>query len=282
MTKKDLNQKIEKPAGGFVKEVAKYFMNFLETDFKKRRLPKRNVIQKTQKGLVVGIDLEKYPKLKKDFFKIFNDGFKNNELNITKGKYTNTVPHNLLKLIKDEIKVISKKELNVVFNEIEKMIERNNSIYHKEYDKFLEESIVETKNIFSRSLIIGLLDELDKPLENLNIADENSKFQLEVDVVDSVFSIFEGVYSDFLQVCFQKKKELNIKKELNKIIHLDDIKDNLFNFFEKFAIADAFFDIYQLYRNNQLVDKTELYLYFYELSLGNEKFPVFYVPISLF
>ncbi|MBT4849866.1 hypothetical protein HON36_03370 [Candidatus Parcubacteria bacterium] len=282
MTKKDLNQKIEKPAGGFVKEVAKYFMNFLETDFKKRRLPKRNVIQKTQKGLVVGIDLEKYPKLKKDFFKIFNDGFKNNELNITKGKYTNTVPHNLLKLIKDEIKVISKKELNVVFNEIEKMIERNNSIYHKEYDKFLEESIVETKNIFSRSLIIGLLDELDKPLENLNIADENSKFQLEVDVVDSVFSIFEGVYSDFLQVCFQKKKELNIKKELNKIIHLDDIKDNLINFFEKFAIADAFFDIYQLYRNNQLVDKTELYLYFYELSLGNEKFPVFYVPISLF
>jgi hypothetical protein len=47
----------------FIKEVANYFMNFLDTDFKKRRIPKRNTIQKTQKGLRVGIDLEKYPKL---------------------------------------------------------------------------------------------------------------------------------------------------------------------------------------------------------------------------
>ena len=44
---------------------------------------------------------------------------------------------------------------------------------------------------------------------------------------------------------------------------------------------DAFFDIYQLYRNNKLIDKTEVYIYFYELSLGNEKFPLFYIPITI-
>jgi uncharacterized protein YlbG (UPF0298 family) len=51
----------------FVKEVAKYFMNFLDTDFKKGRIPKRNTVQNTQKGLKVGFDLKNIQNLKKIF-----------------------------------------------------------------------------------------------------------------------------------------------------------------------------------------------------------------------
>ena len=265
----------------YVKEVAKYFMNFLETDFKKRRIPKRNSIQKTQKGLKVGIDLEKYPKLKTSFFKLFNSGFNKESLQIRKGEYVNTVPKNLFNLIEERIKKLSQKELEEAFDEIEELIEDKKVLYLKEYDKFLEATKEETINIFSRKLIISLLDDLDKPLENLDIADENSKFQLETDITDSVFSIFENTYTEVLQHCFQNKKDFNLKNELKEVIKLTEIKNNLFKFFENFVIGDAFFDIYQLYRNNKLIDKTEIYLYFYELSLGNEKFPVFYVPITI-
>ncbi|MGE4412203.1 MAG: hypothetical protein AB7E45_00730 [Candidatus Caldatribacteriota bacterium] len=68
----------------FVKEVAKYFMEFLDTDFKKGRIPKRNTIQNSQNGLKVGFDLKKYPKLKKDLLTILNNGFGNEELKIKK------------------------------------------------------------------------------------------------------------------------------------------------------------------------------------------------------
>lgn len=265
----------------FVKEVAKYFMNFLETDFKKRRIPKRNAIQKTQKGLKVGIDLEKYPKLKKTFFALLNSGFKKESLQIKKGEYVNNVPKNLFNLIEVRIKKLTEKDLDKVFNKIENMIEEKKVLYAKEYDKFLEESKEETKNIFSRNLIISLLDDLDKPLENLDIADENSKFQLETDIVDSIFAIFENKYTEVLQNFFQDKKGFDSKQNLQETIKLIEIKNNLIKFFESFVIGDAFFDIYQLYRNNKLIDKTEVYLYFYELSLGNEKFPVFYIPITI-
>jgi hypothetical protein len=36
---------MENKTNKFVIEVAKYFMNFLETDFKKRRIPKRSTNQ---------------------------------------------------------------------------------------------------------------------------------------------------------------------------------------------------------------------------------------------
>ena len=55
----------------FIKEVAKYFMDFLETDFKRTRIPKRNTISKVNKDLKIAIDLEKYDNLKKVLIKNF-------------------------------------------------------------------------------------------------------------------------------------------------------------------------------------------------------------------
>jgi len=271
----------ENKTPNFVKEVAKYFMNFLETDFKKRRIPKRNSIQKTQKGLKVGIDLEKYPKFKKTLFTLFNSGFEKESLQIKKGEYVNNVPKNLFNLIEARIEKLSKKDLEKVFSAIEDLAKERKILYLKEYDKFLEGTKEETKNIFSRSIIIPLLDDLDKPLENLDIADENSKFQLETDITDSIFAMFENKYTEALQYFFQGKKDFDLKTNLQEIIKLTEVKNNLIKFFEDFVISDAFFDIYQLYRNNKLIDKTEIYLYFYELSLGNEKFPVFYIPVTI-
>jgi hypothetical protein len=121
MLKKQIIKSEDIEATSFVKEVAKYFMNFLETDFKKRRIPKRNTIQKTQKGLKVGIDLEKYPKLKKTFFAFLNSGFKKESLQIKKGEYTNSVPKNLFDLIEAKIKNLSETDIDKVFNKIEEL-----------------------------------------------------------------------------------------------------------------------------------------------------------------
>ena len=56
---------MELQVSSFVKEVAKVFYNFLETDFKKKEFPKETLFQKVQNGLKVAIDLEnKYDSLK--------------------------------------------------------------------------------------------------------------------------------------------------------------------------------------------------------------------------
>jgi hypothetical protein len=44
----------------FIKEVAKYFMDFLETDFHKRRIPKRSIQFRSKNNLLVGLNLNKY------------------------------------------------------------------------------------------------------------------------------------------------------------------------------------------------------------------------------
>jgi hypothetical protein len=44
----------------YLKEVAKYFMDFLETDFHKRKNPRRTVKQRNEDNLLIGIRLDKY------------------------------------------------------------------------------------------------------------------------------------------------------------------------------------------------------------------------------
>jgi len=265
----------------FVKEVAKYFMNFLDTDFKKGRIPKRNTIQNTQKGLRVGFDLKKYPKIKQNLLTILNDGFKKEELKIKKGEYTSNIPNFFSFLIINKIGDISEENVEIIFSEIQKTIKENANSYTKEYDKFLEETIKQTKYIFTKNLILPFLNELDKPLENLDMTDENSKYQLETEIVDSLFSLFEEKFTEVLQVAFRKPESSNIKDSLREIIKLPEIKNNLITFINNITIGDAFYDIYQIYRNTRLIDKTEIYIYFYEIGLGKTKFPLLYIPVTI-
>lgn len=262
-------------------EVAKYFMSFLETDFKKRRLPKRNTVQKSKNGLQVAIDLDKYESLKKVINSQLIKGFPKDEIKIKKGSYTTSIPQSLLTLIEKRIKKIKKQDLEEAFIEIEKEVEEFSILYKKEHDKFLEESQEALKKILSRKFIVPFLDDLDKPLENLELANDNSKYQMEVDIIDSLLATFETSFLDLLQTYTDHDASFSFKNELEKIIILEEVKSKLIDFFESFAVSDVFYDLYQLFRNNKLLDKTELYFYFYELSLGNEKFPLLYLPLSV-
>ena len=44
----------------FFREVTKYFMDFLETDFHKQRLPKRTIKSRNAGNLLIGFNLKKY------------------------------------------------------------------------------------------------------------------------------------------------------------------------------------------------------------------------------
>lgn len=279
LSKKQHCQNPQTPS--FIKEVANYFMNFLETDFKKRRIPKRNSIQKVRDGHKVAIDLDKYPSLKKFLFNALNKGFPNEKFILKKAVYTAKIPNSLLDLIEQKINELKKADLNNLFHDYEKIIKENYLLFKKEHDKYLEEATEQSKKLLAKKLIQPFLDELDKPLENLELADDNSKYQLEVDLSDTLFACFADNFQALLQNYAKELEGFDLSTALPQIISLEEIKDKLNNFFKHFAISDAFYDFYQLFRNNKLMDKTGLYLYFYEIALGSEKFPVFYLPLEV-
>ena len=82
MSKEKKNEESLNPMSTFIKEVGSYFMDFLETDFHKRKLPKRSIKLHNDKGLLTGINLSKYPSFCKVGHDLVNECFREDILNI--------------------------------------------------------------------------------------------------------------------------------------------------------------------------------------------------------
>src|ERR1700687_2720874 len=85
----------------FIKEVAKYFMDFLETDFHKQRAPKRTIRFRDSNSLVVGGNLKKYDSFTPKIWYLINRAFARSLVNeIGRGGYRTEIPHGLLELVR--------------------------------------------------------------------------------------------------------------------------------------------------------------------------------------
>jgi hypothetical protein len=64
----------------FVKDLATYYMDFLETDFHRRRNPKRNIRLRNADNLLIGLNLARYQKFVQDAWKVILSGFSKDTL----------------------------------------------------------------------------------------------------------------------------------------------------------------------------------------------------------
>src|SRR3989338_2421793 len=112
------------PLALFVKEVGSYFMEFLETDFHKRKLPRRSVKLHNERGLLTGVNISKYPSFYKVAYKLINNAFNGEPLLIQKGVYKADIPKSLLELIKKQIDKVAENDVANLIKDLEESIQQ--------------------------------------------------------------------------------------------------------------------------------------------------------------
>jgi very-short-patch-repair endonuclease len=265
----------------FVKEVAKYFMDFLETDFHKRKNPKRSIKYRTSDNLLVGINLSKYPSFTKDIWKLIAHGFDKNSLStISKGVYRSNLPQNLLDLTTLQVNKIQNSQINELINAITDDLEKSATLYLKEYDKALSISLESASLHIKSFLVLPFIQSIEKSIENLGIGDENDIFLMEEELTEVFLKTIENKISEILKILVSKQK-INIQKELKSVIDLSDTKNTIINFFKSFQVGDLFSELFEIDKNKAILDKQEFYLYFCDISFNKVKYPIFYTPFSL-
>lgn len=217
--------KIEDKNGlAFIKEVAKYFMDFLETDFHKRKNPKRSIQYRSSNNLLVGLNLNKYPTFYNLVWKAINHAFDKNTLNtIQKGVYRTNIPKNLLDLVKLQTEKITNKQITKILDLIADEIENSATLYSKEYDQALNISLEATAKILKAELVLPFISNIEKPLENLNLGDENNIYLMEEELTAVLSSSLENKVSEILKLLLAKEK-VSTSKQLKEVFDLSDIK----------------------------------------------------------
>jgi len=266
----------------FIKEVAKYFMDFLETDFHKRRLPRRSIKFRNNDNLLIGLNLQKYPDFYKKILSLISKGFDDNKTStrIKRGSYRTNLPQNLLSLIKLQIEHINEAQMDILAGQIAEKIESLGSLYSKEYDNATISSIQESETIIRTGLVIPFVEQIEKPLQNLNLGDENNLRVVEDELTNILLAMLEDHIPTMLKF-YIADEDVDIKNEVLSLFNVTDIKANLESFFDNLQFADLFLELFEMEKNKLIFDKQEFYLYFGDIQFGNTKYPIFYIPFNL-
>jgi hypothetical protein len=265
----------------FIKEIAKYFMDFLETDFHKRRNPKRSIKLQNEDNLLIGLNLKKYNSFSKLVWKGINHAFDKNIVNeLKKGVHKTDIPKNLLDLVKKQIDIIQEKQINEVIKNIAEILKKQAVLYKDEYNKAISVSIDESSKTIREDLVLPFVKTLEKSLVNLNLGDENTIYIMEEELSDILIRSIKDKISELLNLLINKEK-VDVVKNIKTVLNLKDVKTNLTEFFERFKVADLFSEIFEIEKNKNILDKKEFYLYFSDITFDRVKYPIFYIPFEV-
>jgi len=265
----------------FIKEVAKYFMDFLETDFHKQRAPRRTVRFRDANSLLVGINLKKYATFVPKIWYLISRTFPRSVLNeIGRGVYRTEIPRGLLELIRLQTDRISEEEIANVVSSIADKISSVAVSYAKEYDKALTLASQTATSAIQKEIVIPLISNLEKPLQNLDLGDENRVYLMQEELTAVLSELSVNKISELLRLTIGKQ-ETDAVAELRSVFELEEVKARVLAFFESFKVGDLFQELFEMERNRKILDKQELYLYFCDISYDNAKYPLFYIPFTL-
>lgn len=265
----------------FIKEVGSYFMEFLETDFHKRKLPRRSIKLHSEKGLLTGVNISKYPSFYRVAYKLINNCFSSDILNsVQKGVYKADIPKSLLDLIKKQIAQVSDLDVKDLVKDLEESIGQAALKHKDDYLEAFNSVMADADTVFKKRVVRGLVKSIEKPLENNKLADENALFLIEEELTGILKKKIEDVVSETLKQEISGEKP-NVDKLLGEVLDVDDIRVSLTKFFDMFKVSDLFNDFHELYQNFKIEDKQEFYFYFYDISYQKNKYPIFYIPFSL-
>ncbi len=265
----------------FFREVTKYFMDFLETDFHKAITPKRTIKSRNSNNLLVSFNLKKYDSFYSVISKHINQSFPSGvTLQIKKGQHKTKLPRNIVDLIELQISKITKAQFEDLITSISQRVEQEAVLNKDDFDLALANATDEAGVSYYTQIIRPFIISLEKPLNNKELGDDSDIFMMEQELVDTFVEKLKSKISELLRRLIAKER-VEIYEELLETIELKELKVTLTDHFADMRVADLFDEVKDLDNNNSILDKQEFYLYFGDIAFKSNKYPIFYVPINL-
>ena len=147
----------------FIKEVARYFMDFLETDFHKQKTPKRAVRFRNPDNLLVGVSADKYPTFGASLWKLGNRSFAKGVLDhIDKGAFRTPIPENLLDSSDCRCQSFPLSRLQGLSPPLPRELENAAILYSREYDRALSVTLDAADSAIKLEIVVPLISPVRK------------------------------------------------------------------------------------------------------------------------
>lgn len=262
-------------------KISQYFLEFLESDFKRQQAPRRRVILQTDNGFKSGMRLAPYNELQKTVWALLNAPINEESSFVFKPKTYNKQLSNALRLvIKEQVETISQASVDAVKAELINQAKSTLGESLRAPEEWIESLQLVLMSEISTQIVRPILSLVDDALSKQAYSQVDSIFNAEIDLVNRLSQPLDEVLTEILARYSATQNNEELKKVADERLNLEFIKKSLIDYFEIFASADAFLEFRDIETYATTAEGIQLYLYIGTIKYGSTTYPMFYVPIE--
>ncbi|HEY2683760.1 MAG TPA: AAA domain-containing protein [Steroidobacteraceae bacterium] len=261
-------------------KVSQYFLDFLESDFKRQQAPRRRVILQTASGFKAGMPLSPYRTLLDAVWHAISKPWEESEISITPRAFTKTLSQPLRLILKEQVGALSREQLEPVIVAVVQQAKKTlpKAVSHpEEWVALVRQELAD--NIGSH-IVRPMLAFVDAALKDQAYSSIDSIFNAEGDLIGALAEPLDAQLPEVLARFSVSRDVGELTQTSIKLLNLEFVRPALSTFFESFAASDAFLEFRDLETYVSTSEGNQLYLYIGTIKYGSAIYPMLYVPIE--
>jgi hypothetical protein len=275
---------MEHPAwiNDFVRNVSAYFRDFLETDFRKKSVPKRTIAIKDPQGLLTGINLSRYPKFQQALIKAIGEKPEDGlsfELSVSRGQYSSKVSGLTSSLISAHLATISQDQLDG----IKSILDHNLSDINKPKDpeRALFEFKDKAQSLLVTNVVVPLIQRLESTLKKGGSDGFEVIFRIEEELGNRLMDGYDEQLNEAFAGYVTTQSRTELIDTIDEICDLDNVKSRITDYCSSLGSVDLFDEIHQILLKPKLNENIETYFYLGTIGVRAISCPIFFIQTKI-
>ena len=180
-------------------KVCQYFLDFLESDFKKQQSPRRRIILQNEFGFKAGMRISPYITLQTIILELLRKPIEQEiEFEFQPKKYLKRLSQSLTQVIKEHVNAVRQEQIDAVIHHITQQVVVNVKARIETPEKWIEDIQFELHRELSLQIVRPLLTLIDEALSRQAYSQEDTIYNAENDMVLRISLPLDEVLVDVL------------------------------------------------------------------------------------
>ena len=266
-----------------VLEICRYYRDFLETDFKRRSLPKRTLRTRDRLGHLVGVNLRRYPGMAKELWSMLIEPQQVAQtFSIARGRYRSQLAPIVRNLIEQRIQRLPSETMASVRQNLMDFIIDSVRRFESEVQALHASIMAEAERLVVEEIIEPMSREIDQALGD-TVEGAESLFALEDQLVERlVHDIEEPLGISVIELVTTNGADRSLLEEVVADLLGDQvIREHLMEAFSSFAATDLYQEMHDLTTTTRQSENQDFYLCLGEVRFGSNTFSMFQLRFSM-
>jgi len=268
-----------KGISGFLQKLAGYYCQFLETDFKKTREPKRKISEKSGSQRI-GIILSNYPDFKELLVGKLDQRTPASFL-VKHGRYSAKLPGSITLGINAAINSVKTEDLSEDLEIIKEQYIAVNQQQNLDFESLSEDFINDIQKSVDKNIVQKVIQIIKPSLYRQSgaaAAIENIE-SFSDEIVTMILENHITVLQESLGSLIFSKNEDSIAVAIDNLSDKKMLQFCLSKYFESFVTKDLFIELREMISSFSMTENAQFYLNVGEVKFTKSKFPLYFIPM---